>query len=295
MTDTAFRLRALNQHFGVEVLDVDLRRITDEASFTPIRALFDAHSALLFRNQQFDDETHIRLAALFGPIEDRTKDEREKGEAFRVPEVSNIRSDGSISREMDLHTLNLQANFLWHADSTFMPVPALVNIITARILPSSGGATELATTRASWEHMPAALKEKIKGRGIWHHYSHSRRQISDALSKLPMFHKWPAQHWKSIWTNPANSREALYLASHAYKIDGYDEAQSQAILAELISFCTQPAFIYAHQWELGDVLLWDQRAVMHRGTPWPYDEPRKLTSTCSSAQASDGLDQLRPD
>ena len=294
MLEDKFNLRALNPHFGVEVLDFDLTSITDEASFAPLRQLFDTHSALLFRNQQFDDETHIKLASLFGPIEDRTADERKKGEAFRVPEVSNVRSDGSISTEMDLHTLNLQANFLWHADSTFLPVPALVNIITARILPSSGGATELATTRASWADMPGPLKDKIKGRGIWHHYSHSRKKISEELSTLPMFHKWPEQHWKSVWTNPANGKEALYLASHAYQIDGYDEAESAAILDELIAYCTQPKYVYSHQWALGDVLMWDQRAVMHRGTPWPYDEPRKLTSTCSSVQASDGLNQMRP-
>ena len=174
-----------------------------------------------------------------------------------------------------------------------MPVPALINIITARILPDEGGNTELATTRASWAAMPQALKNKVMGRGIWHKYSHSRSKISQELSKLPMFHKWPDQHWKSVWTNPVNGREALYIASHAFKIDGYSDEESEAILEELTAFCTQPEYVYSHPWEIGDVLMWDQRAVMHRGTPWPYDQPRKLTSTCSSVRESDGLDQMR--
>ena len=220
-------------------------------------------------------------------------DERKPGETFKVPEVSNVRADGTVSEDMDLHTLNLKSNFLWHSDSTFLPTPALVNVITARILPTSGGATELASTRAGWAAMPEEMKARIKGRGIWHRYSHSRKKISEELSKLPMFHKWPDQHWNSIWTNPANGKEALYLASHAFKVDGYSEEESAELLDDLITFCTQDQFVYSHKWSVGDVLMWDQRAVMHRGTPWPYEQPRKLSSICSSAQEQDGLASIR--
>ena len=108
----------------------------EDGSFPALRALFDEHSALVFRNQNFSDETNLKLAARFGPIEDRKADERKPGEAFTVPEVSNIMADGSVTDEMDLHTLNLQANFQWHSDSTFLPIPALINIITARVIPS---------------------------------------------------------------------------------------------------------------------------------------------------------------
>ncbi|MCP9482875.1 TauD/TfdA family dioxygenase [Shimia sp. CNT1-13L.2] len=285
----------LTETFGAEVHDIDLTQIMTQADFAPLRDLFDEHSTLLFRNQSLTDEAHLRIANFFGPIEDRLADERQPGEAYKVPEVSNVREDGSVSEAMDLHTLNLKSNFLWHSDSTFLPTPALVNVITARIVPSTGGATELASTRAGWADMPEDLKSRIRGRGIWHRYSHSRKKISEELSKLPMFHKWPDQHWSSIWTNPANGREALYLASHAFRIDGYDEAESEALLEELTAYCTQPRFVYSHNWNVGDVLMWDQRAVMHRGTPWPYEEPRKLSSICSSAQARDGLDTIRMD
>ena len=291
----AIETRPLTPTFGIEVLNVDLTNVTEDGSFPALRALFDEHSALVFRNQNFSDQTHLKLVARFGPIEDRKADERKPGEAFTVPEVSNIMADGSVTDEMDLHTLNLQANFQWHSDSTFLPIPALINIITARVIPSEGGATELASTRAAWADMPEDLKARVRGRGIWHHLSHSRKKISAELSRLPMFHKWPEQHWNSVWTNPANGREALYIASHAFRIDGYDEAESERLLAELTAFCTRPRYVYSHQWQLGDVMMWDQRAVMHRGTPWPYDQPHKLTSTCSSAQDSDGLATVRMD
>lgn len=290
---TQITTKPLTPAFGVEVSGLSLQDAAHGDGFDRLRALFESHSALLFRNQEVTDETHLALAGRFGPIEDRLADERKPDEAYKVPQVSNVREDGAVSGEMDLHTLNLKANMLWHADSTFLPNPALTNILVARVVTSSGGATELASTRAAWAEMPEALKSRIRGRGIWHKYSHSRARISPELAAMPMFHKWPDQHWKAVWTNPANGTEALYVASHAYLVDGYSEAESQALLDELIAFCTQEAYRYAHSWQVGDVLIWDQRAVLHRATPWPYEEPRTLSSLCVTATADDGLAQMR--
>lgn len=290
---TAYTTRPLTPLFGVEVQGIDLGDPGTDALLPHLRALFEEHSALLLRNQTIDDARHIRLAGFFGPIEDRKADERKPGEAFEVPKVSNVRADGSVSEEMDLHTLNLKANMLWHADSTFLPVPALTNILIGRVVTTTGGATELASTRAAWAEMPEPLKARIRGRGIWHHYAQSRARISPELAQLPMFHKWPESHWNAVWTNPVNGREALYIASHARRIDGYSVEESQALLDELMAFCTQPRFVYSHQWQVGDVLIWDQRAVLHRGTPWPYEQPRTLSSICASATEADGLGALR--
>lgn len=286
---TRFDLTPLNPTFGVEVTGLDLMNVTADDLFPELRALFEEHSALLFRGQDLTPEKHLELAALFGPVEDRDAAERKPGEAFRISEVSNVLEDGTTSGEMDLRTLNLKSNFLWHSDSTFLPVPALVNILVGRIVTTTGGATELASTRAAWAEMPADLKARIEGRGIWHRYSHSRKKISEELSRLPQFNKWPDTHWNAVWRNPVNGREALYIASHAFRVDGYDDAESARLLDDLTAFCTQPRYVYSHRWSVGDVLMWDQRAVLHRGTPWPYEQPRKLTSICSSVRDSDGL------
>lgn len=290
---TTIQTKPLTQQFGVEVSGIDLADVRADNLFPELRALFEEHSALLFRGQDVSDEQHMALAKLFGPIEDRQADERKPGEKFEVPKVSNVQEDGSTTGEMDLKTLNLKSNFLWHSDSTFLPTPALTNILIGRVVTTEGGATELASTRAAWAAMPEELKARVRERGIWHRYSHSRRKISPELAKLPMFNKWPDQHWKAVWQNPTNGHEALYIASHAFKVDGYDEAESQTLLDELIAFCTQPEFVYSHQWNVGDVLIWDQRAVMHRGTPWPYEQPRTLSSICSTATESDGIDLIR--
>ncbi len=290
---TTIQTKPLTPHFGVEVSGMALSDVSAGQNFAELRALFEEHSALLFRAQVISNAEHMALAQLFGPIEDRKADERKPGEKFEVPEVSNVQKDGSTSGEMDLHTLNLKSNFLWHSDSTFLPTPALTNILIGRVVTTEGGATDLASTRAAWAAMPEALKAKIRGRGIWHRYSHSRRKISPELAELPMFNKWPDQHWNAVWPNPVNGREALYIASHAFKVDGYDETESQALLDELMAYCTQPEFTYSHQWAVGDVLIWDQRAVLHRGTPWPYEQPRTLSSICASATEDDGIGSIR--
>ncbi|MDF9301275.1 TauD/TfdA family dioxygenase [Tritonibacter mobilis] len=290
---TTIESKPLTPCFGVEVSGMTLSEVSKGHDFARLRDLFEEHSALLFRAQEISNEEHMALAQLFGPIEDRKADERKPGEAFEVPEVSNVQRDGTTSGEMDLHTLNLKSNFLWHSDSTFLPTPALTNILIGRVVTTEGGATELASTRAAWAAMPEELKSRIRGRGIWHRYSHSRRKISPELAKLPMFNKWPDQHWSAVWPNPVNGREGLYIASHAFKVDGYDEAESQELLDELMAFCTQPEFTYAHQWNVGDVLIWDQRAVLHRGTPWPYEQPRTLSSICVSVTEADGIGSIR--
>lgn len=283
----------LTPAFGVEVSGLPLAEFVPSGRFNELRALFEEHSALLFREQDFDDEAHLELAQAFGPIEDRKADERKPGERFTIPKVTNVVADSSLKDDVDMHKLHLESNFLWHADSTFMPMPALTNIITARVVTSRGGATELASTRTAWAAMPEALRSRIRGRGIWHHYSVSRAKISPELAKHPMFHKWPATHWNAVWTNPVNGREALYIASHAYEVDGYSEAESKALLEELMNYCTRPEFTYAHRWTVGDVLIWDQRAVLHRGTPWPYDQPRTLSSICTTVTEKDGIDAMR--
>lgn len=288
---TSLYTTPLHPRFGVRIDDVDLRDMTAE-KFAPIRAAFEAHSVLLFRNQDLSDADHIRLAGFFGPIEDRTADERKKGEAFKVPEVSNIRPDGSTTGEMDLHTLHLKANMLWHADSTFLPVPALTNILIGRVVTKTGGATELASTRAGWADMPETLKARIRGRGIWHRYAHSRARISPELSQLPMFQKWPDRLWQSVWTNPVNGAEALYIASHAFAVEGLSDPEGTDLIDALIEFVTQRQYVLSHTWNVGDVLVWDQRAVLHRATPWNYDEPRKLSSICTSATAADGVEEM---
>ena len=108
------------------------------------------------------------------------------------------------------------------------------------------------------------------------------------------FTKWSEQAWKALWRNPVNGEDALYLASHTFAVEGLPPAEGEALIDELIRFATRPEMIYTHDWKLGDVLIWDERATLHRGRPWPYHEERTLASVCVSATISDGLNDLVP-
>lgn len=282
----------LTDSFGVVVHNLDLSQISQEDNYPALRALFEEHSALLFPDQNLTAQDHLRLAELFGPIEDRKKDEREPGAVVDVAMVSNETANG-VTDESDLHTLNLKANQQWHIDSTFMPTPSLCNILTAKVVTTEGGQTELASTRAAWATMPDALKSRIRDKILGHNYRRSRERISRELADLPVFNKWPPQRWPAVWSNPVNGREALYIASHVYRVEGMNPLEANSLIDELIDFCTQPQFVYSHNWNVDDVLMWDQRAILHRGMPWPYDQPRTLASVCCSLTEADGLSMAR--
>lgn len=174
-------LTPLHPRFGVEMRGIDLCQATAERGYPDIREAFEAYSLLLFRNQQLDDEAHLALGALFGPVEDRSMGKN--GPKPRMDNVTNRLADGQLSQDGDFHTLNLIANQLWHTDSTFLPVPALVNILAARVLSSSGGETEFVSTRAAWHDMPEDLKAKARGAVVRHRAAHSRSKVSADLAK----------------------------------------------------------------------------------------------------------------
>lgn len=286
------RTAALHPRFGVEVHGVDLGRVTAADGYPEIRGLFEAHSLLLFRNQDLDAAAHYAFTGLFGPIEDRAPEEKAPRPSNSL--VTNLDDAGRPVPAGDLRLQQHRANHLWHTDSTFLPVPALVNVLAARVVPSAGGATEWVSTRAGWQDLPEALKAKARGAVLRHRYAHSRAKVSAELAAEPRFTRWPDQAWRAVWPNPVNGREALYVASQAYAVDGMGEAEGAAFIADLIARMTRPEAVYSHPWRPGDVLLWDERATLHRGRPWPYEEERTLLSYLASAGPADGLDQVRP-
>ena len=288
----AMQTEPLHPLYGARVTGVDLNDMSDSA-FADLRRAFETHSLLVFPAQALTAEGHVALAKRFGPIEDRNSDSLKADDSFKIPEVSNVQSDGGVTGEMDLHTLNLKANMLWHADSTFLPVPALTNILTAHVVTETGGATEFASTRAGWAEMPQTLKTQLQDAAFWHRYAHSRARISPKLAQLPMFQKWPDQVWRAVWRNPTNGQDALYIASHAFAVEGLPGDEGAALIDKALAFVTQERFVYAHHWTPGDVVIWDQRAVLHRATPWDYSKPRRLSSICVSATPADGVDAMR--
>jgi alpha-ketoglutarate-dependent 2,4-dichlorophenoxyacetate dioxygenase len=172
-------------------------------------------------------------------------------------------------------------------------VPALASVLSARVIPALGGETEYVSTRLAWERLDPALRKRLESSFAWHDYAHSRGKIAYDLASPEERAALPPQCWRMVWKNPANGRNALYLASHAYAIEGMEQPAAQRLLAELMDAATAPGLSYVHTWRKGDVVMWDNRATMHRGRPWPAHEARLMVRTTISATEADGLEAVR--
>jgi alpha-ketoglutarate-dependent 2,4-dichlorophenoxyacetate dioxygenase len=208
--------------------------------------------------------------------------------------LSTIGPDGKVVPPDHRYALRNKANQLWHTDSSFKRVPALTSVLSARIIPERGGETELVSTRLAFERLDPAQRKKLENSFAWHDYAHSRGQIAADLASPEERAALPPQCWRMVWKNPVNGRSALYLASHAYAVEGMEATAGKKLIDELMDLATAPGTRYVHEWKSGDVVMWDNRATMHRGRPWPAHEARFMVRTTISATEADGLAAMRP-
>ncbi len=279
--------------FAAELRGVTLAEIAaDDAAYTATRAAFEEHSVLIFRGQQVTDAAQLAFARRFGPLEVTKVGSRGAGTNLVI--LSTIDENGKVVPADHRFALSNKANQLWHTDSTFKKVPALASVLSARVIPARGGETEYVSTRLAWERLDPALRRRLENSFAWHDYAHSRGKIAADLASAEERAALPPQCWRMAWKNPANGRNALYIASHAYAIEGMKEDAAQKLLAELIDAATAPGLTYLHTWRQGDVVMWDNRATLHRGRPWLPHEPRFMVRTTISATEADGLESVRP-
>ena len=283
----------LRPGFAAELRGVGLAEVAaNDAAYKETRAAFEENSVLVFRGQDVTDEVQLAFSRRFGPLE--VTKVGSQGEGTNLVILSTIDANGRVVPADHRLALRNKANQLWHTDSTFKRTPALASVLSARIIPAQGGETEFVSTRLAWERLDAEKRARLENCFVWHDYSHSRGKIAPDLASPPERAALPPQCWRMTWKNPANGRIALYLASHACAIEGMDEGEAQKLLAELIEAATAQGLSYQHDWRAGDVVMWDNRATMHRGRPWPASEPRLMVRTTISATEADGLASMRP-
>ena len=283
----------LRPGFAAELRGVGLAEVAaNDAAYKETRAAFEENSVLVFRGQDVTDEVQLAFSRRFGPLE--VTKVGSLGEGTNLVILSTIDANGRVVPADHRLALRNKANQLWHTDSTFKRTPALASVLSARIIPAQGGETEFVSTRLAWERLDAEKRARLENCFVWHDYAHSRGKIAPDLASPPERAALPPQCWRMTWKNPANGRIALYLASHACAIEGMDEGEAQKLLAELIEAATAQGLSYQHDWRAGDVVMWDNRATMHRGRPWPASEPRLMVRTTISATEADGLASMRP-
>ena len=282
----------LGPGFAAELRGVTLGDIaSDDAAYAEARSAFEEYSVLVFRAQQVTDEIQLAFSRRFGPPEVTKVGSQGTGSHFVI--LSTIGDDGKVVPADHRLSLRAKANQLWHTDSSFKRVPALASVLSARIIPARGGETEYVSTRLAFARLDTALRDKLQNSFAWHDYAHSRNQIAPGLASPEERAALPPQCWRMAWTNPVNGRGAIYLASHAYAVEGMEAAAGKKLIDELMEAATRTGTSYLHQWREGDVVMWDNRATMHRGRPWPAHEPRLMIRTTISATAADGVDTMR--
>ena len=283
----------LGPGFAAELRGVTLADVaSDDTAYAATRAAFEEHSVLVLRNQDVTDEIQLAFSRRFGPPEVTKVGSEGTGSHFVI--LSTIGADGKVVPADHRMAMRAKANQLWHTDSSFKRVPALASVLSARVIPAQGGETEFASTRLAFERLDADMRSQLQNSFAWHDYAHSRGQIAPDLASPEERAALPPQCWRMVWKNPVNGRGAIYLASHAYGVEGREKAAGEKLIDELMAFATAPGTSYLHQWRKGDVVMWDNRATMHRGRPWPAHEARLMVRTTISASEADGVDTIRP-
>ncbi len=244
---------------GTEITGIDLAQPLTNALRNDILAIFQTHPVLVFRDQQYD------FTLNFGEIEGLHVGRHVDNQRYTaVHQVSNLDEDGQPSAR-----LRDRGNYFWHSDKSYHAVPSLLTMLHAVELPPAGGETQFANTAQAYAALDDATKQRIHGLRAIHSWEASRLQSgSPPATEAQMAERPPVDH-PVVRVHPDTERLALYLGNHASHIAGMDMVQGAALLRSLLAHATQPAFVYSHAWRSGDLVLWDNRCLVHRALPHP--------------------------
>ncbi len=267
----ALTFRQLHSHFVAEVSAVDLRQVYDRETLAEIRSGMDTYAVLVFRDQPFTDDEQLAFAQRFdGQLHTRTgisalQKSRLGNEA--LGDISNLDENGEIQQSDDRRRMYGLGNRLWHTDASFQDPPGRYSLLSAKIIPPVGAETEFADMRAAYDALPSEMKAQLEGLRVHHSIAHSRQTLGFEFSQEEQEILQGAVH-PLIRTVPRSQRKTLYVASHASRILDWPVPEGRLLLRELMEHATQPEFIYRHVWREGDLVIWDNRATMHRARPF---------------------------
>jgi alpha-ketoglutarate-dependent 2,4-dichlorophenoxyacetate dioxygenase len=266
----------LHPLFCAEIGGVDTGQPVDDSTFAEIRAALDEYSVLVFHDQTLDDERQIAFSRRFGPLEIAGKSNPGLGTPFA--RQSNLDVDtGTVIPPEDRRMIYQKGNYLWHTDSSFKPVPSLCSLLSGRVVPPSGGNTEFATMRAAYDALPEDKKQKLDGLAAEHSLVYSRSTVTpQGALTAEMKAELPGAWQTMVRQNPVNHRKNIYAGAHASHVIGWPVEDGRAFIRWLNEFATQPQFCYSHQWRAGDLVIWDNRCVLHRATAYDTLRHKRL-------------------
>ena len=267
----ALTFRKLHPHFAGEVSPVDLRRVHDPETLAAIRGGMDEYAVLVFRDQPFTDAEQLDFAErLDGVLHTKLgisalQKNRLGNEA--LGDISNLDENGEIMKSDNRRRMYGLGNRLWHTDASFQDPAGRYSMLSAKVVPPVDADTEYADMRAAYDALPEAEKARLEGLRVHHSIAYSRQTLGFEFSESEQDALKGAIH-PLVRTIPRSKRRSLYVASHASRIIDWPVPEGRLLLRDLIEHATRPEFVYRHQWRGGDLVIWDNRATMHRARPF---------------------------
>jgi alpha-ketoglutarate-dependent taurine dioxygenase len=264
--------------FGAELSGLDLAQPLTPSTFDAWRAAFEAHPVLVLRDQHFSDAQHVAFSRWFGPLEEFPDPKDWAAEDTpNILRVSNVDRRTDVIKDVDEpgHKSFVLGTSDWHIDSSYMKIMSRASLLYAKEVPPSGGDTLFANLAAAYAALPEARKREIADLRVIHDFNWNRRRWGLPPRPPEVQAKTPPVSHPLVHRLP-DGRKSLLLGSHAWTIDGMEEAAGRRFLDELTEWATQPRFTYRHQWRVGDLVMWDNRCTMHRAMPYELAGHRRV-------------------
>lgn len=275
------KIAPVTENFAAEASGLDLRQPIDAETAAEIEEAMDKYAVLVWRDQPLDDDQHMAFTKWFGPLDMGLLNVTKKPNRFKhagFVDIANVGIDGEIMARDHGTVTSSMANQFWHTDSSFMETVAKYSLLSARVVPETGGDTEFTDMRAAWDALPDDLRTIVTGLVGEHHPLYSRILLGNTYSDEQMA-RIPPAHWPLVRTHPGSGRRYLFTPIHVHKIEGMSMAEARVLVNELIEHATQPQFVHRHTWQTGDLLMWDNRCTLHRGRRFDYTQRRDLRRT----------------
>lgn len=289
----ALTLKPIHPVLAAEASGIDLTQSISSETARAINAAMNVHGVLVFRGQPLTQAQQIAFATSFGPLDiglKRVFKRPERLDDERLIDISNIDSDGVVAKRDSPKNLSNFANQLWHSDSSFMTPRAAYSMLHAVVTPSWGGNTEFADLRNAWDTLDDRTKETIEGLTAEHFALHTRILLGDEAYTDSQKKEIPPAMWPLVDTHPGSGRKLLFVGVHARSIVGWPTAEARMFLSDLLEHATQRERVYVHEWQPNDLVIWDNRATLHRGRRFDIAEHRELRRTTINADAAAMLD-----
>ena len=284
----AMHIEALSPFAG-RVTGIDLSSITP-AIAEAIRAGMDQHGVLVFPDQHLSQDAQMAFAQAMGPLElgfRKIKTGPHRLKYNELADISNVTADGDVAAREHTKIVSNLANQLWHSDSSFQKPRAKYSMLSASVVPAFGGETEFADLRMAYDALPDWRKAQVAGLNAVHSALHSRFMLGDTQYTPEQLAMFPPVVWPLVQTDPNTGRKILYVGSHISEIQGMVLAESRLLVMDLLEHATQRAHVYTHHWQVGDLVMWDNTATVHRGRYFDLSKRRELRrATTQEVQTS---------